>query len=284
MARQRMGYFDCSTCPERLIFDFLRLDGGKYLADSFEPTNPFVGKWTYAESNEPEKWCHLTHVDIWSVAQVVQRRGVDAELTLLEMAKRDSARLWPPRMQCRKCSISIPGRTPACNGKALWSSWKNLVKTGLPCLTQPRSQELIPLVGLPVLVRMLRHPQPLRLRYCPVLRQRQRQPERQPALEGQRASLLPQARARGALCQRPQFHLQRQYQTQGYLIQQSLRKKALHRQLRLGRHSPRQRRQGLHQQSLHSQSQLQSQVQCQLLLRKQRQPQRQGKPLRQREP
>ena len=34
VARQRMGYFDCSTCPERLIFDFLWLDAGPYLADS----------------------------------------------------------------------------------------------------------------------------------------------------------------------------------------------------------------------------------------------------------
>ena len=62
VARQavRMGYFDCSTCPERLIFNFLWLDGGKYSADSFEATNPFAHRWTYAESTEPEKWCHLT--------------------------------------------------------------------------------------------------------------------------------------------------------------------------------------------------------------------------------
>ena len=94
-----MEYFDCSMCPERLIFDFLWLDGGKYLADSFEATNPFAHRWTYAESTEPDKWCHLTHVDIWSVAQVVQRRGVDAELALLEMAQRDSARrVWPVSM------------------------------------------------------------------------------------------------------------------------------------------------------------------------------------------
>ena len=99
MARQRMGYFDCSTCPERLIFDYLWLDGGMYLADSFEATNPFAHRWTYAQSTEPEKWCHLTHVDIWSVAQVVMRKGVDAELTLLEMAQRDSARrVWPVSM------------------------------------------------------------------------------------------------------------------------------------------------------------------------------------------
>ena len=57
------------------------------MADSLEPSNPFVGRWTYADSTEPEKWRELTHVDIWSVAQVVQRKGVDAEFTLLEMAK-----------------------------------------------------------------------------------------------------------------------------------------------------------------------------------------------------
>ena len=55
VARQKAGYFDCSMCPERLIFDFLWLDTGKYLADSTESTNPFMGRWTYAESNEPEK-------------------------------------------------------------------------------------------------------------------------------------------------------------------------------------------------------------------------------------
>ena len=72
VARHAAGYFDCSTCPERLIFNFLWLDTGRHLADSKEPSNPFAGRWTYAESNEPEKWRELTHVDIWSVAQVVQ--------------------------------------------------------------------------------------------------------------------------------------------------------------------------------------------------------------------
>ena len=52
VARQKAGYFDCSTYPEQLIFDFLWLDTGKYLADSTEPTIPFVGRWTCAESNE----------------------------------------------------------------------------------------------------------------------------------------------------------------------------------------------------------------------------------------
>ena len=38
----------------------------------------------------------MTHVDIWSVAQVVPRQGLGAEFTLLEMASRDKARgVWP---------------------------------------------------------------------------------------------------------------------------------------------------------------------------------------------
>ena len=92
VARAEGGYFDCSTCPERLIFDFLWLDKTRYLADSKEKTNPFALQWTHAESSEPEKWSQLTYVDIWSVAQVAQRKGVDAEFALLEMSKRDSAR------------------------------------------------------------------------------------------------------------------------------------------------------------------------------------------------
>ena len=92
-ARLAAGYLDSSTCPERLIYDYLWLDATPYLADSQEP---FAGQWTYAESKETEKWQQLTHVDIWSVAQVVQRQGLGAEFTLLEMASRDKARrVWP---------------------------------------------------------------------------------------------------------------------------------------------------------------------------------------------
>ena len=99
VARQRYGYLDCSTCPERLIFDYLWLDATRFVADSTEATNPYASLWTYAESSEIEKWNCLTHVDIWSVAQVVQRKGVDSEITLLEMAQRDSARrVWPVSM------------------------------------------------------------------------------------------------------------------------------------------------------------------------------------------
>ena len=39
-ARQRYGYFDCSTCPERLIFDHLWLDETEYVPDSKAPSNP----------------------------------------------------------------------------------------------------------------------------------------------------------------------------------------------------------------------------------------------------
>ena len=99
VARKEAGYVDCSTCPERLIFDYLWLDATPFLADSKEPTNPFVDQWTYAESQETEKWKLLTHVDMWSVAQVVQRKGVDSEFSLLEMAARDPARrVWPVSM------------------------------------------------------------------------------------------------------------------------------------------------------------------------------------------
>ena len=45
-ARHAAGYIDCSTCPERLVYDYLWLDKGHFLADSQEVTNPFAGKWT----------------------------------------------------------------------------------------------------------------------------------------------------------------------------------------------------------------------------------------------
>ena len=61
-ARQRYGYFDCSTCPERLIFDHLWLDASEYVPDSTLPSNPFAGQWSYADSTELEKWRWLTHV------------------------------------------------------------------------------------------------------------------------------------------------------------------------------------------------------------------------------
>ena len=51
-ARQEAGYVDCSTCPERLIFDYLWLDATPFLADSKESTNPFVDRWTQAESRD----------------------------------------------------------------------------------------------------------------------------------------------------------------------------------------------------------------------------------------
>ena len=211
VARQRMGYFDCSTCPERLIFDYLWLDGGKFLADSSEPSNPFVGRWTYAESTEPEKWRNLTHVDIWSVAQVVQRKGVDAEYTLLEMAQRDSARrVWPvsmvrhpvPNVASSNAVEKVLNQYPWADSGLRWKGTMVFVeKPGEDRSTlfdSAKKPGVDPLrVGLPVLVRMLCHLQPLRLRQCPVLRQRHRQPERQPVLDGQRVSLLPQAREKG---------------------------------------------------------------------------------------
>ena len=40
-ARQATDYIDCSTCPERLILDYLWLDRGPFLADSQKLTNPF---------------------------------------------------------------------------------------------------------------------------------------------------------------------------------------------------------------------------------------------------
>ena len=95
-ARQRYGYFDCSTCPERLIYDHLWLDGSEYVADSKLPSNPFANQWSFADSTEHEKWKWMLHVDIWSVAQEIQRKGVEAEIIFLEMARRDSGRrVWP---------------------------------------------------------------------------------------------------------------------------------------------------------------------------------------------
>ena len=95
-ARQRYGYFDCSTCPERLIYDHLWLDGSEYVADSKLPSNPFANQWSFADSTELEKWKWMLHVDIWSIAQEIQRKGVEAEIIFLEMARRDSGRrVWP---------------------------------------------------------------------------------------------------------------------------------------------------------------------------------------------
>ena len=95
-ARQQKGYFDCSTCPERQIFDHLWLDDSEYVAESTLPSNPFAGQWSYADSTEGEKWRWLIHVDIWTFAQEIQRKGVMSELSYLEMAKRDSGRrVWP---------------------------------------------------------------------------------------------------------------------------------------------------------------------------------------------
>ena len=95
-ARKRYGYFDCSTCPERLIFDHLWIDDSEYVADSKVPSNPFANQWSFADSTELEKWSQMLHVDVWGIAQEIQRKGVESEIILLEIAKRDSGRrVWP---------------------------------------------------------------------------------------------------------------------------------------------------------------------------------------------
>ena len=91
-ARKRYGYFDCSTCPERLIFDHLWIDDSEYVADSKVPSNPFANQWSFADSTELEKWSQMLHVDVWGIAQEIQRKGVESEFILLEIAKRDSGR------------------------------------------------------------------------------------------------------------------------------------------------------------------------------------------------
>ena len=75
VARNTAGHEDCSTCPERLIFDHLWLGIGAYLADSKEDSNPLNGRWSYVDSTKP-KWWELTHVDIWSAAQNIQQNTV----------------------------------------------------------------------------------------------------------------------------------------------------------------------------------------------------------------
>ena len=98
-ARNRYGYFDCSTCPERLIFDHLWIDDSEYVADSKVRSNPFANQWSYADSTELGKWSQMLHVDVWGIAQEIQRKGVESEFTFLEIAKRDSGRrVWPVSM------------------------------------------------------------------------------------------------------------------------------------------------------------------------------------------
>ena len=95
-ARKRYGYFDCSTCPERLIFDHLWIDDSEYVADSKVLSNPFANQWSFADSTELEKWSQMLHVDVWGIAQEIQRKGVESEFILLDIAKRDSGRrVWP---------------------------------------------------------------------------------------------------------------------------------------------------------------------------------------------
>ena len=93
-ARNLAGCSDCSTCPERLIFDHLWL-GGAFLANSVEESNPYRHKWSYLESTKP-RWFELLHMDTWSKAQYTQRSGAGADFSLMDLEKKGQSRcIWP---------------------------------------------------------------------------------------------------------------------------------------------------------------------------------------------
>ena len=139
---------------ERLIFDHLWIDDSEYVADSKVRSNPFANQWSFADSTELEKWSQMLHVDVWGIAQEIQRKGVESEFILLEIAKRDSGRrVWPVSLvrhpapnqaSSSAVEMALDGWAPACVGKALWSTRRALVKTGQLSSSPPESLESIP--------------------------------------------------------------------------------------------------------------------------------------------
>ena len=90
------------------------------MADSKVASNPFANKWSYADSTELEKWRWIIHVDIWSVAQEIQRKGVEAEIIFLEMAGRDSGRrVWPVSL----VRHPVPNEASSTAVRRCWIPW-----------------------------------------------------------------------------------------------------------------------------------------------------------------
>ena len=69
-ARAAEGLADCSTGPERKIFDCLWR--GQKMSDSDPETCSCSEKWGLVASNH-SGWKEILHVDHWSDAQHVQR-------------------------------------------------------------------------------------------------------------------------------------------------------------------------------------------------------------------
>ena len=97
-ARKALGLTDCSTGPERRIFDHLWR--GKEMVDSDPETRGFSESWGLVASDNPG-WKDVLHVDHWYDAQHVQRHGVAAESELVAMSRRDDGRrIWPVATTC----------------------------------------------------------------------------------------------------------------------------------------------------------------------------------------
>ena len=92
-ARKAQGLLDCSSGPEKKIFD--QLWRGQEMSEGNLETRGFEEPWGLVSSDHAE-WKDVLHVDHWADAQHVQRQGVLADSELLPMSRRDQGRrIWP---------------------------------------------------------------------------------------------------------------------------------------------------------------------------------------------
>ena len=119
-ARQAQGLADCSTGPERRIFDHLWR--GKEVLESDPATKGFDEKWGLVADTNPE-WKDVLHVDNWCDAQHLQRQGISAENELLVMSRRDEGRrIWPVAVSAlTRHSKGSSNAVKAVSGRFPWS-------------------------------------------------------------------------------------------------------------------------------------------------------------------
>ena len=118
-ARQA-GLTDCSTGPERRIFDHLWR--GKEMLESDPATKGFDEKWGLV-ADTSNGWKDVLHVDNWSDAPHAQRQGIAAENELLVTSRHDEGRrIWPVAVSALgQRSTGSSNVVKAVNGRSPWS-------------------------------------------------------------------------------------------------------------------------------------------------------------------
>ena len=129
-ARAADGLADCSTGPERKIFDCLWR--GQKMSDSDPETRGFAQTWGLVSSTHPG-WKDLLHVDHWVDAQHVQRMGLLAEAELIAMSKADESRcIWPIAVNALDIpNVGSSNAVKAVNSAYPWSGAGLLSELGM---------------------------------------------------------------------------------------------------------------------------------------------------------